>query len=195
METIKHINKIFEIGLKKTGTTSLKTAFQVLNIPSVGWNEKKYNLWKRNGISEGFLNVINRKQAFSDGPWHDCDYRILDQKFPNSKFIILERNNDDWIRSKEKHESPLYNANDIGSDWLSKEWITDRENHIKRELMYKENKYNAIKEYFKDRPNDLLVMNICEGEGWEKLCPFLGVSMPNKPFPFTNRARKNYEIS
>ena len=183
------INKIFEIGLKKTGTTSLKTAFQILEIPLLGWHVGQYKLWQKGG-TEALFDAINRNKAFSDGPWHDCDYTILDQNFPNSKFIILERNNYDWIKSKEKHESPLYNANDIGSDWLYEEWITDRENHIKRELMYKENKYNDIKEYFKDRPNDLLVMNICEGEGWEKLCPFLGLPIPNKPFPFTNKSRK-----
>jgi hypothetical protein len=29
----------------------------------------------------------------------------------------------------------------------------------------------------------LLVMDICAGEGWEKLCPFLGVPTPDSAFP------------
>jgi len=186
---MENINKIFEIGLPKTGTTSLKSAFQMLGITQLGWAPTLYKLFKRKG-TKALLNDINRKQAFSDGPWHDCDYKILDQNFPNSKFIILERDNDDWIRSKEKHESPLHNNNDINGDWLYKEWITDRENYIKKELSFKENKYKEIKEYFKDRPNDLLVMDICKGEGWEKLCPFLGKPIPNKPFPFSNKSIK-----
>jgi hypothetical protein len=42
-----------------------------------------------------------------------------------------------------------------------------------------------VQEYFKDRPADLLVMNICAGEGWEKLCPFLNRdAIPSRDFPF-----------
>lgn len=32
-----------------------------------------------------------------------------------------------------------------------------------------------------------LRMNICAGEGYEKLCPFLGVPVPISPFPWQNR--------
>ena len=71
------------------------------------------------------------------------------------------------------------------------EWFYNREGYIKKELAFKENKCNDIKEYFKDRPGDLLVMNICEGEGWEKLCPFLGVPIPNEPFPNVNKSIKH----
>jgi hypothetical protein len=181
------INKIFEIGLPKTGTTSLQTAYKILGYRNRTWHPKLYKRWKEEGI-EPLFKMINEFDAFEDGPWHDCDYKILDQHYPNSKFIILERNNDDWIRSKEKHESPLYNANKINSEFLFNEWITDRENYIKKSIQYKENKYKDIKEYFKDRPNDLLVMNICEGEGWEKLCPFLGKPIPNMSFPLRNVA-------
>ena len=40
-----------------------------------------------------------------------------------------------------------------------------------------------VKEYFKDRPEDLLIMNIFEGDGWEKLCCFLSKPVPDIPFP------------
>ena len=183
------INKIFEIGLPKTGTTSLGIAYKILGFKKRGWNDRIYDLWEEKGI-EPLFPYIDNGTAFQDGPWHDCDYRILDQRYPNSKFIILERNNYDWIRSKEKHESPLYNINQIKSDFLIDDWIIDRENYIKKAIQHKETKYKEIKEYFKDRPGDLLVMNICEGEGWEKLCPFLGKPIPNKPFPFSNKSIK-----
>ena len=44
-----------------------------------------------------------------------------------------------------------------------------------------------VREYFKDRPNDLLVMNICAGDGWEKLCPFLDKNIPAGPFPYMHK--------
>ena len=48
---------------------------------------------------------------------------------------------------------------------------------------------NEVKAYFKNRPTDLLILNIREGEGWEKLCPFLGVDVPEVPFPHYNKAK------
>ena len=40
-----------------------------------------------------------------------------------------------------------------------------------------------VKKYFKDRPEDLLIINIISDEGWEKLCPFLNKKIPKKLFP------------
>jgi 3'(2'), 5'-bisphosphate nucleotidase len=44
-------------------------------------------------------------------------------------------------------------------------------------------------DYFKDRPQDLLVIDVTAGEGWEKLCPFLGKPTPDIPFPKANVTR------
>ena len=41
--------------------------------------------------------------------------------------------------------------------------------------------------YFKDRPQDLLILDFTKGDNWEKLCGFLGRSLPAKPFPHYNR--------
>jgi hypothetical protein len=35
-------------------------------------------------------------------------------------------------------------------------------------------------------PERLLVMDICAGQGWEVLCPFLGIERPKEPFPHVN---------
>ncbi|HEX8335676.1 MAG TPA: sulfotransferase [Pyrinomonadaceae bacterium] len=37
----------------------------------------------------------------------------------------------------------------------------------------------------------LLVMDITAGDGWEVLCPFLGVEIPDRPFPHENRTRRD----
>jgi hypothetical protein len=58
-------------------------------------------------------------------------------------------------------------------------WFTDPD---RLSYVYDTHRANVIS-YFKDRPGDLLVMDVCGGEGWEKLCPFLGLAIPNVPFP------------
>jgi predicted SAM-dependent methyltransferase len=40
---------------------------------------------------------------------------------------------------------------------------------------------------FEGRPDDLLIFNICGGEGYETLCPFLGLPILGEPFPHENR--------
>lgn len=46
---------------------------------------------------------------------------------------------------------------------------------------------DGVRHHFSARPNKLLVLDICGGEGWDKLCPFLGVEPPpEEAFPWTN---------
>jgi hypothetical protein len=45
-------------------------------------------------------------------------------------------------------------------------------------------KYNeSVLEFFEDKEDQLLTMNIPEGDGYEKLCPFLGLDKINQKFP------------
>jgi len=59
-----------------------------------------------------------------------------------------------------------------------------------KQLIQEYEKYNkqAIA-YFKDKPSQLLVMNIFEGDGWKELCRFLNKPVPNKPFPHKNKGK------
>lgn len=45
---------------------------------------------------------------------------------------------------------------------------------------------NAVWEYFRERRDDLLVLDICGGDGWERLCAFLQKPIPAEPFPRQN---------
>jgi hypothetical protein len=47
------------------------------------------------------------------------------------------------------------------------------------------NEHNdAVQAYFRHRPEQLLVMDITSGDGWDKLVPFLGEgATPTRPFP------------
>jgi hypothetical protein len=47
---------------------------------------------------------------------------------------------------------------------------------------YESHNKNVI-EYFRDRPDDLLILDLASGDGWEQMCPFLGKSVLDVPFP------------
>ena len=192
--------KVFEIGVAKTGTTSLGRAYEILGFKHKAEDPDLYLKFINNYDYEILFEVIDKYDAFQDGPWHnkDVDYKILDKKYPNSKFIILERDDESWIRSNERFYSPKYHK-----DWenweysflIDDRWITQRESVIEEKLNYKKSKYLEIKEYFKNRPKDFLTMNICDGEGWEVLCPFLEKEIPNVPFPRLNVYGENDEYN
>ena len=40
-----------------------------------------------------------------------------------------------------------------------------------------------VRNYFRNRPQDLLIFNVCAGESWERLAEFLDKPTPQEPFP------------
>jgi Sulfotransferase domain len=42
---------------------------------------------------------------------------------------------------------------------------------------------------FRAREDDPLVLDVCDGEGYERLSPFLGVPAPSERFPWEGRGR------
>jgi hypothetical protein len=111
-------------------------------------------------------------------------YRQFDDEYPGSKFILTVRNVEDWLRSTKKkiHKSEPIPLNASGSQWLRTatygivNW--NREVYRDRYLAHSA----AVIDYFRES-NDLLVIDICSGEGWDKLCPFLEKEIPSVKFP------------
>ena len=44
-------------------------------------------------------------------------------------------------------------------------------------------------DHFKNRPDDLLVVDFTQNSGWNELCAFLGHPVPDAPFPHANNKR------
>ena len=183
-------SKIFEIGVKKTGTSSLGAAYRSLGYKTAGWDPVLFHEWSITKDHDCIIKACEKYDAFQDGPWHGCDFRVLDQNFPGSKFILLERDDNSWIGSLERHESPALNVNNINTDWLQDRWVTDRDAYINEMIAFKREKYDRIKEYFKDRPGDLLILNIFEEDNpYVRLCDFLNIEhIPSRSFPHANKS-------
>jgi len=184
-------NKIFGIGCPKTGTSTLGRCFVILGFSHKGWDPK---LWKKyqKGDFEAVFKVAERFDSFEDGPWNgpclvhnyhsDSFYKRLDKRFPNSKFILTIRDTDDWIKSHEGWFSSK------GLKLISKKYRIEEYDKKRATIISRyENRNKEIINYFKNKPEDLLVINICKGKGWNKLCSFLGLQVPKDPFPHENR--------
>lgn len=173
--------KIFGIGFQRTGTSSLTKALRLLEIDTV---HAPMELYK--DINH---KTIEKYQAFTDNPM-PLLYKELDIKFPNSKFILTVRSLRKWIVSVhflfqigkiEWADNPVIKKihHDLyGIDYFEKERF--------KNVFIEYN--NQVINYFSKRPNDLLVMDITKGDGWDKLCPFLELEIPDQAFPHVNKS-------
>ncbi|MEA2093315.1 MAG: sulfotransferase [Pseudomonadota bacterium] len=174
--------KVFCVGLGKTGTTSLKESLRIL-----GYRTIRLPLdWKDITDFDAALPGVSAAL-----------YEDLDAAFPGSKFILTLRDVEGWLKSIER---------DMGRKvGVQRERSEDRETLLKLKYgtaVFDKDKFRKgfhdheaqVKKYFENRPDDLLVLNITTSAGWEPLCSFLGLPVPELPFPFANKATEQDEL-
>ena len=181
--------KVFCIGFHKTGTTTLEVALRKLGYKVTGcFGTKDPDIAEK--VHEMAYAMVERFDAFEDNPWPVL-YKELDERFPGSKFILTRRPSDAWIRSQVKDfattETPMRR-------WIYGETAGCPEGNEDTYVERYERHNREVVEYFKDRPDDLLVIDLPADAGWDKLCRFLGHDIPNKPFPHANKASLSRKI-
>jgi len=175
--------KIFGIGLNKTGTKTLGTCLQYF-----GYRHISYDFDNLKKFSQGDLNFlieqIKQFDSCEDWPW-PLMFEILDENFPDGKFILTKRKTPEiWFDSLCQHAycTGPKEARQIAYGYEMPH--QHRQHHI--------DLYNAhnqkVVDYFKDKPDKLLVACWENGEGWQQLCPFLEKQVPDIPFPHVNEA-------
>src|SRR4051794_8563692 len=184
------MSKVFGLGLSKTGTSSLAEALNRLGIRTVHYpcDEPTFE-HLRNGRYR--LPVLEEHQGAVDIPVAPF-FAQLDAEYPGSRFVLTVREPEAWLRSVELHW-------ELMMDWWHQypdfkrfqEFISLRAYGAagfsrERFLQAYETHRRNVERYFRDRPRDLLVLDVCGGEGGEALCPFLGVEIPDAPFPHAN---------
>lgn len=178
--------KIFGIGLSRTATTSLTRCLKILGYKSIHYPYSVLKI-KNDGKLDIDMQKVSRFDALTDTPIAHF-YKKLDKRFPGSKFILTIRDTKDWLYSIKKHFiaiRPLKITRKM--DMLDKEIYGS--SRFDEEIFKKayEMHIQDVMKYFRHRPKDLLIMNICEGDGWEKLCNHLDRPLPEKKkVPFTN---------
>lgn len=183
--------KVFGLGLSKTGTSSLGEALNILGIPTIHYpfDDDTYTELSQGNYALSILK--NTYQGIVDIPAAPY-YAQWDRQYPGSKFILTLRDPEVWVKSAEKHwelmmqwwqEFPKFQR---FQQFISAVVYGSIGFNADRFLFAYENHVQNVQLYFKNRSEDLLIIDICGGEGWEKLCPFLGLSQPAIPFPHAN---------
>jgi len=179
--------KVFGIGWSKTGTTSLGAALERLGIlPHVGYDVDLV-LDVRDGNLDRILALSDRCNAFEDWPW-PLLYKEMDERHPDAKFVLTVRDWDKRFKSYCKHiERAPPQSEKVSQGRELYFGFHDAENHEDEVHERWDNHLADVKEYFSGRPGKLLIVDWEAGDGWEKLCEFLGVPVPDELFPHKNK--------
>ena len=205
--------KVIGAGMARTGTSSLKTALEELDFgPCYQMREllshpEQVTFWEEasGGKAIDWDALFQSYRATVDFPSYRYYYQLL-QYYPNAKVILTVREPQAWYESA---KNTIYQVVEppSGQKFLKTLLLPDeaRTRHLERifRLVEKElwqedwkgkfeDKHYAI-EVFKQHIEEvkqnvpskrLLVYQVTEG--WESLCHFLDVPVPNKPFPRLN---------
>lgn len=178
-------SKLFGIGLPKTGTRSLHTALELL-----GYRSVHYPLsWEE----------IDSHEAAA-GMSIACWFEQLDQLYPGSKYILTVRDLNQWLGSCEYHYGQRVGSSELAPElrqvilgFMQKAYGT-----VSYDQTLFQNAYyrhiHKVQNYFIDRPQYLLMINVGGGNEWEQLCPFLEKPLPNVVFPHQNQKCESLPI-
>ncbi len=167
------MSHIFNIGLSRAGTSSLSEALNILGYSVLHHRyhgRRLPQIIKENDqAGKRLFDGLEHFDGFMDfSGWNH--YRKLDHQYPGSLFIFTWRERRSWIESQKRWNWRMH----------GRKMSTER-----LEELY--NKATGIWSFFKGR-DDILVIDITGGQGWEKLCPFLDRRIPNISFPHQNRS-------
>jgi tetratricopeptide (TPR) repeat protein len=202
--------KVFCVGRNKTGTTSLAKALASLGF-TVGL-QARGEVLSRDLARRDFKRIFElcrTADAFQDLPFSRTEtFRALDLQFPGSKFILTVRDSaEQWYESLVSFQTKIVNkgrlptADDLkafkyrypGFLWEAAQanYGIDETNLYDRTIYitHYENHNRQIVDHFKDRPDDLLVLNVAAAKAMGDLCAFLGVAHDGRPMPHLNKTR------
>lgn len=175
---------LFGIGLNKTGTISLHEALTILGRRSLHWGGPEVRRTIERALAEDrpLVSDFPDHDAFSDIWVLSEHFALLDQQYPGSRFVLTTRDLDAWLRSRTLHverNRARQARGEYSGDFLDIDlegWTAQYREH-----------HRAVRAHFGDRP-DLLELDVTRGDGYERLCPFLGLPVRDEAFPARHRA-------
>ncbi|MFT6908526.1 MAG: hypothetical protein ACJAS1_005228 [Oleiphilaceae bacterium] len=201
--------KIFIIGRNKTGTTSIEKCLKELGY-LIG-NQKTAELFIDDYGAENFDNILkfcDSAEVFQDVPFSlPNTYKYLYRKYPNAKYILLERDSsEEWYQSLFRfHRKIISNGEPVSAqalkdfDYRRKGFLWQleqivfgvNESNIYDKEIYIENyeRYNReVKDFFDTKGNFLLV-KLSDKNVDEKLAEFINKRKEDVKIPHLNQSR------
>ena len=199
--------KVIGVGVGRTGTYSLKLALNELGFgPCFHMEEVAKKLPVQLPLWQAALKGRADWSAIYDGYESAVDwptarfFRELHAAYPKAKFILSHRSPRSWAESFGATIYKLISKPDQAPEHLQ-EWLAMAGEVIRQtgipagaDVAGLEAAFSAHVEAVKAAiPADRLLVYEVK-EGWEPLCTFLGVPVPDAPFPRTNNRSEFWDL-
>jgi len=200
-------SRVFGIGWHKTATTSLAKAFEILGLKALHWSP---TLHRSLIYGERDLREVKDNYMLCDFPV-PLVYPLLDEMNPGSKFILTTREGDSWLKSivshmgleaesirrmhKRKKDTPDFPGGHAAHLCAYGTTRLDEGLFLRRFNAHN----NEVREYFSERPDDLLTIDISKPEDdkerWQRIIDFLGmrIPLPQEAYPKSFSTEKRIE--
>lgn len=193
-------------GVGRTGTYSLKLALNRLGVgPCHHMEEVLHNmpvqvpLWSAAAAGEPrWAEIYDGYSSAVDWPTA-CFFRELAEEYPSARFILTQRDPERWADSFGATIYTLLAGRDEAPPEM-RDWLDMASRVIAKTGFPPGLDRDALAEAFtahneavkKTIPADqLLVFEV--RQGWEPLCEFLGVPVPDEDFPRTNHREEFWD--
>ena len=201
--------KVFIIGSIKTATTTAGHALEQLGLNHYHGGHKTANIMMPmvlSGEYEKIFDIIDQYDSFDDIPFSHGDfYKVLFERYPESKFVLTVRDKISWSQSMIKQftwynsplDAPLDKSHKL--DWIGAykhfeltygDVIISTNREYVMDIYEKRNK--EIISFFENKLGKLLVLDIPKNSSennWKLLCNFLKKPIPPFLFPHLNKKK------
>jgi len=198
--------KVILVGISKCGTKSMATAFEQLGLKNYDYPEQFMfqrddwlKIFKRGGTKEDFRRMFANCDSVTDSPACYFWYEIL-QAYPDVKLVLTQRKNEDvWYESFLNQVNTMKSTHTIAMKLspLCRYHQKYLQNQFKfflghncfdgmNDTLCKQAYRKHIACVLQNAPKDQLLVYSLD-QGWDPLCKFLDVPVPDKPFPHRNK--------
>nr|XP_002119646.1 uncharacterized protein LOC100178776 [Ciona intestinalis] len=210
--------KVIMAGFSKTGTKTMSAAFKLLGLKNYDYLESFWfhgDDWNRiltnDGSVEDFKRMFEDVDSVTDMP--ACLYwEEIHQAFPDAKIVFTTREENEWYTSLENqmrsfNENFMYKLLQLLTPSGRKYYTFS--NNLRIALLgqpfphrFHQRQTNKMLSLMRYRRHNLYVMQKAPKDkllvydlkqGWEPLCKFLSVEVPNFPFPHKNKGASVYD--
>lgn len=176
--------KVFGIGLNKTGTTTLGQCLARLGYRHMSCR-RDLLIALREGNLETIFNEIDSFDSFEDWPY-PLMHRQLFDRYPDARFILTTRSDAaTWLRSLKAHSLRTPVAEHCRTLAYGHAYP---HGHETDHLAFYEAHKAEVTAFFAQKSASDRLLTVCweTGDEWRKLCGFLGEDVPPEPFPRAN---------
>lgn len=163
-------DKIFGIGLNKTGTTSIGKYFEKLGYKHYCGCSYDNIVKAKNNINE-IYKIADKFEFFEDWPW-PLIFKKLYTKYPKSKFILtIRKNEEEWFDSLLRHSKR--NPSTKQRLEIYGHYDPNETNKIDHITFYNNHNTDVLNFFKENNPDRLLILSTDDSNKEEKIYNFI----------------------